>query len=93
MEDPNADSQADGIQSPSTGSLMSETRTKCELYSAVQTRVTDNNAATRLTWEDKTDRGNMKDNQQDTAEAGRELNTINTDEAGWGDKAQENTGK
>ncbi len=42
--------------------LMSETRTKDELFSAVQTRVTD--AATRLTWEDKTDRGNKRDNSR-----------------------------
>ncbi len=49
VKDPNADSQADGIQNLSTGSLMSETKTKCELYSTVQTRVADNNAATRLT--------------------------------------------
>ncbi len=57
MEDPNADSQADGIQNPSTGSLMSEKRTKCELFF-----LTDNNAATRLTWEDKTNVGNMRHN-------------------------------
>ncbi len=61
VEDPYASSQADGIHL-STGSLMSETKTKCELYSAVQTHVTDNNAATRLTWEDKADIGNRRDN-------------------------------
>ncbi len=62
VEDPNADSRADGIENLSTGSLISETRTKCELFSTVQTHVTEDSAATRLTWEDKTDIGNMRDN-------------------------------
>ncbi len=50
------------FKNPSTGSLMSEKRTKSELFSAVQTHVTDNNAATKLTWEDKLDMGNMREN-------------------------------